>query len=155
MRTSIELVLPCDLAGNIDMSVFDALRHLTVSVLFHFSKRDLRLLSPPSSRVTDAIEISQNYLYEAHTSGKHHLADLYELVQYAGESAKRAGQGLCAVSTDGWKSEEWAEKRESMSSETAGLMQIPFGSAKAVLRSRVGKVMVMWMASMFWREKVT
>lgn len=27
----------------------------------------------------------QTYLYDAHTSGKHHLADLYELVQYAGE----------------------------------------------------------------------
>ena len=33
------------------MSVFDSLRHLS------------------------------NYLYEAHTEGKHHLADLYELVQ--------------------------------------------------------------------------
>ncbi|KAG7528451.1 hypothetical protein FFLO_06160 [Filobasidium floriforme] len=41
------------------MSVFDALRHLTT------------------------------YLYDAHTSGKHHLADLYELVQYAGKSRPR------------------------------------------------------------------
>jgi vacuolar protein sorting-associated protein 35 len=37
-----------------DMAVFDALRHLT------------------------------NYLYEAHTQSRHHLADLYELIQYAG-----------------------------------------------------------------------
>ena len=37
-----------------DMAVFDALRHLST------------------------------YLNEAHTSGKHHLADLYEIVQYAG-----------------------------------------------------------------------
>jgi hypothetical protein len=27
----------------------------------------------------------QTYLYDAHITGKHHLADLYELVQYAGE----------------------------------------------------------------------
>ena len=37
-----------------DMAVFDALRHLST------------------------------YLNEAHISGKHHLADLYEIVQYAG-----------------------------------------------------------------------
>ncbi|KAI0309641.1 vacuolar protein sorting-associated protein 35, partial [Amylostereum chailletii] len=41
------------------MAVFDALRHLT------------------------------NYLYEAHTSSRHHLADLYELVQYAGNIVPR------------------------------------------------------------------
>ncbi|KAF7437326.1 Vacuolar protein sorting-associated protein 35 [Pleurotus ostreatus] len=41
------------------MAVFDALRHLT------------------------------NYLYDAHTQGKHHLADLYELVQYAGNIVPR------------------------------------------------------------------
>lgn len=43
----------------LDMAVFDALRHLT------------------------------NYLYEAHTQSKHHLADLYELVQYAGNIIPR------------------------------------------------------------------
>lgn len=37
-----------------DMAVFDALRHLST------------------------------YLSEAHVAGKHHLADLYEIVQYAG-----------------------------------------------------------------------
>ncbi|KAI0063085.1 vacuolar protein sorting-associated protein 35 [Artomyces pyxidatus] len=41
------------------MAVFDALRHLT------------------------------NYLYDAHTSSRHHLADLYELVQYAGNIVPR------------------------------------------------------------------
>lgn len=41
------------------MAVFDALRHLTT------------------------------YLYDAHTAGKHHLADLYELVQYAGNIVPR------------------------------------------------------------------
>ncbi|PBK91311.1 vacuolar protein sorting-associated protein 35 [Armillaria gallica] len=41
------------------MAVFDALRHLT------------------------------NYLYDAHTQGRHHLADLYELVQYAGNIIPR------------------------------------------------------------------
>ena len=43
----------------IDMAVFDALRHLS------------------------------NYLYEAHTQARHHLADLYELVQYAGNIIPR------------------------------------------------------------------
>lgn len=41
------------------MAVFDALRHLT------------------------------NYLYDAHTQSRHHLADLYELVQYAGNIVPR------------------------------------------------------------------
>lgn len=42
-----------------DMAVFDALRHLS------------------------------NYLYDAHTQSRHHLADLYELVQYAGNIVPR------------------------------------------------------------------
>ncbi|CAO3658049.1 unnamed protein product [Umbelopsis ramanniana] len=41
------------------MAIFDALRHLTI------------------------------YLIEAHTAGRHHLADLYELVQYAGNIVPR------------------------------------------------------------------
>ncbi|KAJ1602558.1 hypothetical protein NDA14_006517 [Ustilago hordei] len=41
------------------MAVFDALRHLSI------------------------------YLYDAHTAGKHHLADLYELVQYCGNIVPR------------------------------------------------------------------
>lgn len=45
-----------------DMAVFDALRHLS------------------------------SYLYDAHTSGRHHLADLYELVQYAGNIVPRLCQ---------------------------------------------------------------
>ncbi|KIY47630.1 vacuolar protein sorting-associated protein 35 [Fistulina hepatica ATCC 64428] len=39
--------------------------------------------------VFDALRHLSNYLYEAHTSGKHHLADLYELVQYAGNIIPR------------------------------------------------------------------
>lgn len=39
--------------------------------------------------VFDALRHVSNYLYEAHTSGKHHLADLYELVQYAGNIVPR------------------------------------------------------------------
>ena len=31
--------------------------------------------------VFDSVRHLSNYLYEAHTEGKHHLADLYELVQ--------------------------------------------------------------------------
>ena len=42
-----------------DMAVFDALRHLS------------------------------NYLYDAHVQNRHHLADLYELVQYAGNIVPR------------------------------------------------------------------
>jgi vacuolar protein sorting-associated protein 35 len=39
--------------------------------------------------VFDALRHLSNYLAEAHTSGKHHLADLYELVQYAGNIIPR------------------------------------------------------------------
>jgi hypothetical protein len=47
-------MLEAALAHPADMAVFDALRHLST------------------------------YLSEAHVAGKHHLADLYEIVQYAG-----------------------------------------------------------------------
>jgi len=43
----------------LDMAIFDALRHVST------------------------------YLKEAHQSGRHHLADLYELVQYAGNIVPR------------------------------------------------------------------
>jgi vacuolar protein sorting-associated protein 35 len=39
--------------------------------------------------VFDALRHLSNYLYDAHTSSKHHLADLYELVQYAGNIIPR------------------------------------------------------------------
>ncbi|KAL0252612.1 hypothetical protein I308_102004 [Cryptococcus tetragattii IND107] len=39
--------------------------------------------------VFDSLRFLSNYLYEAHTEGKHHLADLYELVQYAGNIVPR------------------------------------------------------------------
>ncbi|WVQ85663.1 hypothetical protein IAT38_007829 [Cryptococcus sp. DSM 104549] len=39
--------------------------------------------------VFDSLRYLSNYLYEAHTEGKHHLADLYELVQYAGNIVPR------------------------------------------------------------------
>ena len=39
--------------------------------------------------VFDALRHLSNYLVEAHTSSKHHLADLYELVQYAGNIIPR------------------------------------------------------------------
>ncbi|CAE6481610.1 unnamed protein product [Rhizoctonia solani] len=39
--------------------------------------------------VFDALRHVSNYLYDAHTSGRHHLADLYELVQYAGNIVPR------------------------------------------------------------------
>ncbi|KAI0271719.1 vacuolar protein sorting-associated protein 35 [Gloeopeniophorella convolvens] len=39
--------------------------------------------------VFDALRHLSNYLYEAHTTSRHHLADLYELVQYAGNIVPR------------------------------------------------------------------
>ena len=39
--------------------------------------------------VFDALRYLSNYLFEAHTSGKSHLAYLYELVQYAGNIVPR------------------------------------------------------------------
>lgn len=42
--------------------------------------------------VFDALRHLSSYLYDAHVSGRHHLADLYELVQYAGNIVPR----LCA-----------------------------------------------------------
>ncbi len=39
--------------------------------------------------VFDALRHLSSYLYEAHNLGRHHLADLYELVQYAGNIVPR------------------------------------------------------------------
>jgi vacuolar protein sorting-associated protein 35 len=43
----------------------------------------------PDMAVFDALRHLSNYLYEAHTQSRHHLADLYELVQYAGNIIPR------------------------------------------------------------------
>ncbi|KAI0044890.1 vacuolar protein sorting-associated protein 35 [Auriscalpium vulgare] len=39
--------------------------------------------------VFDALRHLSNYLYDAHSASRHHLADLYELVQYAGNIVPR------------------------------------------------------------------
>lgn len=39
--------------------------------------------------IFDALRHLSNYLYDAHQSSRHHLADLYELVQYAGNIVPR------------------------------------------------------------------
>ena len=39
--------------------------------------------------VFDALRHLSSYLYDSHVQGKHHLADLYELVQYAGNIVPR------------------------------------------------------------------
>ncbi|BEI83699.1 hypothetical protein CcaverHIS002_0403030 [Cutaneotrichosporon cavernicola] len=39
--------------------------------------------------VFDSLRYLSTYLYEAHVDGRHHLADLYELVQYAGNIVPR------------------------------------------------------------------
>jgi vacuolar protein sorting-associated protein 35 len=44
---------------------------------------------PTDMAVFDALRHLSNYLYDAHTQGRHHLADLYELVQYAGNIVPR------------------------------------------------------------------
>jgi len=51
--------------------------------------RDLSPNRLPDMAVFDALRHLSNYLYDAHTQGKHHLADLYELVQYAGNIVPR------------------------------------------------------------------
>ncbi|BGP43232.1 retromer complex subunit Vps35 [Rhodotorula kratochvilovae] len=55
--------------------------------------------------VFDALRHLSSYLYDAHTSGKHHLADLYELVQYAGNIVPRLylmiTVGSCYMSVPG------------------------------------------------------
>lgn len=42
--------------------------------------------------VFDALRHLSSYLYDSHINGKHHLADLYELVQYAGNIVPRLCQ---------------------------------------------------------------
>lgn len=37
----------------------------------------------------DSLRFLSAYLYDAHTQGRHHLADLYELVQYCGNIVPR------------------------------------------------------------------
>jgi vacuolar protein sorting-associated protein 35 len=54
-----------------------------------FSAFEYLLTSPLDMAVFDALRHLSNYLYDAHTQGKHHLADLYELVQYAGNIGPR------------------------------------------------------------------
>lgn len=44
--------------------------------------------------VFDALRHLSTYLSEAHVAGKHHLADLYEIVQYAGNILP-VRRGLC------------------------------------------------------------
>lgn len=49
-----------------------------------------QLLTPLSDMaVFDALRHLSNYLYDAHVQSRHHLADLYELVQYAGNIVPR------------------------------------------------------------------
>ncbi len=56
----------------------------------------------------DALRHLSTYLYDAHVSGKHHLADLYELVQYCGNIVPRvrAEHRTALESRDGDRSHE-------------------------------------------------
>jgi len=49
----------------------------------------LRICVHPDIAVFDALRHLSNYLYDAHAQGRHYLADLYELVQYAGNIVPR------------------------------------------------------------------
>lgn len=60
---------------------------LCAYTLFGFHQGTQRLR--PDMAVFDALRHLSNYLYDAHTQGRHHLADLYELVQYAGNIVPR------------------------------------------------------------------
>ncbi|KAG5634562.1 hypothetical protein H0H81_001525 [Sphagnurus paluster] len=53
-----------------------------------FYTRDIEQVSADMA-VFDALRHLSNYLYDAHTQSRHHLADLYELVQYAGNIIPR------------------------------------------------------------------
>jgi len=49
--------------------------------------------------VFDALRHLSSYLYDAHVQDKHHLADLYELVQYAGNIVPRLCTSLFTLSS--------------------------------------------------------
>ncbi|KZV60603.1 vacuolar protein sorting-associated protein 35 [Peniophora sp. CONT] len=88
--------------GTVKIQVQQMKRHLELDQLMDALKSasvmlaELRTssLSPKQyyelyMAVFDALRYLSNYLYEAHTSSRHHLADLYELVQYAGNIVPR------------------------------------------------------------------
>jgi hypothetical protein len=63
----------------------------SVGSVLQLAQSDWLAYEPLSSRapmtdmaVFDALRHLSTYLSEAHVAGKHHLADLYEIVQYAG-----------------------------------------------------------------------
>ncbi|KAG5519449.1 hypothetical protein PMAC_002076 [Pneumocystis sp. 'macacae'] len=51
--------------------------------------RIMNLQSTPDMAVFDAMRYLSTYLLEAHQTGRHHLTDVYELVQYAGNIVPR------------------------------------------------------------------
>ena len=66
------------------------LRTLLVSLLrSRSSAPSLTPATPVDMAVFDALRHLSSYLYDAHVSSRHHLADLYELVQYAGNIVPR------------------------------------------------------------------
>lgn len=97
-----EAKLLSDALGTVKIQVVQMKRHLDAEQLMDALKSastmlaELRTssLSPKQyyelyMAVFDALRYLSNYLYDAHQSGKHHLADLYELVQYAGNIVPR------------------------------------------------------------------
>ncbi|KAG8758426.1 Vacuolar protein sorting-associated protein 35 [Serendipita sp. 396] len=91
-----------DALGTVKIQVVQMKRHLDAEQLMDALKSASTMLSELRTSslspkqyyelymaVFDALRYLSNYLYDAHQSGKHHLADLYELVQYAGNIVPR------------------------------------------------------------------
>ena len=94
--TLSRVLLPCSLSSE----PLPSLRsNTTNSVSFpslEFSPR-LTLSRRPDMAVFDALRHLSSYLYDAHVSSRHHLADLYELVQYAGNIVPRLCQSSHSI----------------------------------------------------------
>lgn len=68
---------------------YELCTYLPFSNVVTSSVTDALSYVPEDMDVFDALRHLSNYLYDAHTQGRHHLADLYELVQYAGNIVPR------------------------------------------------------------------
>ncbi|KAJ7632384.1 vacuolar protein sorting-associated protein 35 [Roridomyces roridus] len=102
MALPMEDKLLVDALNTVKIQVQQMKRHLELDQLMDALKSaslmlaELRTssLSPKQyyelyMAVFDALRHLSNYLYDAHTQSRHHLADLYELVQYAGNIIPR------------------------------------------------------------------
>ncbi|ELU39208.1 vacuolar protein sorting-associated protein 35 [Rhizoctonia solani AG-1 IA] len=75
--------------GTVKIQMVQMKRCLENDQLMDALKSASTMLAELHMAVFDALRHVSNYLLDAHTSGRHHLADLYELVQYAGNIVPR------------------------------------------------------------------